>query len=222
MSDGTTRSKHYSNHRQMDWSYTGATGSGVGVWMYKGNTEGMSGGPFYRHLINQNGDDQEIYELINYGEAQTEAYRMNILSTYTLMFTTGGTPSAPDLSWESDLGLSGYVGSSGRGNVVGVGISGLNTAYQYVVGFANSQAQYWCVANNGSSGSYSYYGMIPGTYTMTIYKGELAVWTGSVTVSAGASTALHTITVSDPSSTATIWRIGNWDGTPNEFLNGPR
>ena len=87
--------------------------------MYKGNTEGMSGGPFYRHLINQNGDDQEIYELINYGEAQTEAYRMNILSTYTLMFTTGGTPSAPDLSWESNLGLSGYVGSSGCGNVVG-------------------------------------------------------------------------------------------------------
>ncbi len=221
MSDGTTRSKHYSNHRQLDWTYTGATGSGVGLWMVKGNEEGMSGGPFYRSLINQAGSDQEIYEMINYGEAQTEAYRTSVLNTYTLVFTTGGTPATPDLSWQSNLGLIGYVSSSGRGNVVGVGIAGRDTAYQYVVGFSNSRAQYWAVAT--SSGSYSRYSMIPGTYTMKIYKGELVVWTGSVTVNAGASTALHTITVtSDPSITSTIWRIGNWDGTPNEFLNGTR
>lgn len=223
MSDGTTRSKHYSNHRQMDWTYTGATGSSVGIWMVKGNQEGMSGGPFYRSLINQasSGADQEVYEMVNYGEAQPEAFRTSVLNTYTLVFTTGGAPSVPDLSWQSNLGLIGYVASTGRGNVVGVGISGRDTAYQYVVGFANSQAQYWCTAT--SSGSYSYYGMIPGTYTQTIYKGELAVWTGSVTVTAGQSTALHTITITgDPSSTATIWRIGNWDGTPNEFLNGTK
>ena len=222
LANGQTRSKHYSNHRQMDWTTTGASGSGVGVWMVKGNSEGMSGGPFYRSLINQGdgtGSDQEIYEMINYGEAQTEAYRTSILNTYSLVFTTGGAPSVPDLSWQSNLGLIGYVASTGRGNVVGVGISGRDTAYQYVVGFANSKAQYWCTAT--SSGSYSCYGMIPGTYTQTIYKGELAVWTGSVTVTAGQSTSLHTITITaDPNSTATIWRIGNWDGTPNEFLNG--
>jgi rhamnogalacturonan endolyase len=32
---------------------------------------------------------------------------------------------------------------------------------------------------------------------------------------------VHTITITgDPSSTATIWHIGDWDGTPLEFLNG--
>jgi len=192
------------------------------VWMVKGSAEGMSGGPFYRSLINQ-GDgapgDQEIYEMINYGEAQTEAFRTGVLTPYTLVFTSGGTPSTPDLSWQSGLGLTGYVAASGRGAVAGVGIAGRDTAYQYVVGFANSKAQYWTTAT--SSGSYSCSGMLPGTYNQTIYKGELAVWTGSVTVTAGATKALNTITITgDPSATATIWRIGNWDGTPSEFLNG--
>jgi len=59
--------------------------------------------------------------------------------------------------------------------------------------------------------------MKPGTYTMTIYKKELAVWTGSVTVTAGNATTVHTVTPTDPSGVATIWRIGDWDGTPLEF-----
>jgi len=46
MSDGTTRSKHYSNHWLIDWSYTGATGHNVGVFMVRSNHEGDSGGPF--------------------------------------------------------------------------------------------------------------------------------------------------------------------------------
>lgn len=33
--NGETRSKHYSNHRLIDWFYTGATGSGVGVFMMR-------------------------------------------------------------------------------------------------------------------------------------------------------------------------------------------
>lgn len=221
--DGTTRSKHYSNHRQMDWTYTGATGSNVGVWMVKANTEGMSGGPFYRCLINQAsaGADQEIYEMINYGEAQTEAYRVGVLNQYTLVFTNGGTPPSVDTSWESNLGLVGYVGSSGRGRVAGVGLSGTDGTHQYVVGFANPQAQYWAVANPASGYYYSCAGMLPGTYTQTVYKGELAVWTGSVTVSAGSTTALHTITITnDPSTATAVWRIGDWDGSPQEFLNG--
>jgi rhamnogalacturonan endolyase len=89
------------------------------------------------------------------------------------------------------------------------------------MGFANSTAQYWATLN--SSGSGECFNMKPGTYTMTIYKNELAVATTSVTVTANAATTVHTITITgDPSTVATIWRIGDWDGTPLEFLNGSR
>jgi rhamnogalacturonan endolyase len=65
--------------------------------------------------------------------------------------------------------------------------------------------------------------MKAGTYAMTIYKGELAVWTGSATVTAGGSTSMGSIVISaDPSATAALWRIGDWDGTPLEFNNGSR
>jgi Rhamnogalacturonan lyase B, N-terminal len=37
--------------------------------------EGGSGGPFYRCLLNQFSEDQEIAYIVNYGEAQTEPFR---------------------------------------------------------------------------------------------------------------------------------------------------
>ena len=41
-----------------------------------------------------------------------------------------------------------------------------------------------------------------------------------MTVTAGGSTALNSITIGgDPSSAAAIWRLGDWDGTPGEFKN---
>jgi len=222
MADGTTRSKHYSNMRLKDWSYIGATGSSVGIWVVRDNNEGNSGGPFFRCLLNQcTSTDQEITYIVNYGEAQTEAYRLGILNTYTLVCTTGSTPSTSiDTSWFSSMGLTGYVAPSGRGRVTAVGINGRDTAYAYTVGFANSTAQYWANAD-ASSGYFNCTGMLPGTYTMKIYKNELAVWTGSATVTASGTTILNTITISgDPSSQSVIWRIGNWDGSPAEFRNG--
>jgi rhamnogalacturonan endolyase len=221
MADGTTRSKHYSNMRLRDWSYIGATGSGVGLWIVRGNQEGGSGGPFYRSLLNQCGSDQEITYIVNYGEAKTEEFRTGILNTYTFAATTGATPStAIDTSWFSQMGLSGYVADSGRGRVTGVAIAGRDTAYTYTVGFANATAQYWTTAR-ASDGYYSCSGMIPGTYTMTFYKNELAVRTESVTVTAGGINQLNTRTITaDPSAVTPIWRIGNWDGSPAEFRNG--
>jgi len=222
LANGETRSKHYSNNRLKDWSYIGATGSSVGIWVVRDNQEGGSGGPFYRSLLNQCTDtDQEITYIVNYGEAQTEAWRTGILNNYTLVCTTGGAPSTSiDTSWFSSMGLSGYVDASGRGRVTAVGINGRDTNYTYTVGFANSSAQYWVTAA-ASNGYFNCTGMRPGTYTMTIYKNELAVWTGSATVTAGNATVLNTITITaDPSSTSPLWRIGNWDGTPREFRNG--
>lgn len=221
LANGETRSKHYSGQRLKDWAYIGATGNGVGVWMVRDNNEGNSGGPFYRSLLNQCGTDQEITYIVNYGEAQTEAFRPGILNAYALVFTNGAAPTLPiDTSWYSGMGLTGYVDAAGRGRVTGVGIAGRDTNYTYTVGFSNGTAQYWTTAA-ANTGYYNCAGMLPGTYTMTIYKNELAVYTGTVSVAAGGIKQLNTITVNaDPSAVTPLWRIGNWDGTPSEFLNG--
>jgi len=222
-SNGQTTSKYYGNQNAKDLTVSGATGSGVGVFVAFGTRESSSGGPFYHDIENQgdgSGSDQEIYNYMNSGHNQTEAYRLNVLhGPYAYCFTTGGTPAVPDFSFIANLGLTGYVNATGRGRVNLNGISGRDTSYTYTVGYANTTAQYWVVASP-TDGSCECFNMKPGTYTMTIYKGELAVWTGSATVTANAGTTVHTITVTgDPSTTATIWRIGNWDGTPLEFLN---
>ncbi|WP_457422862.1 rhamnogalacturonan lyase B N-terminal domain-containing protein [Roseateles sp. P5_E7] len=225
-SAGQTRSKHYSNMRLKDWQYFGGVNSAgsVGLWFYRDNNEGNSGGPFYRSLLNQiTSTNNELTYIVNYGEGQTEAFRMGVLNSYTLMFTSGGAPAAPDTSWFSLMALDGYVGASGRGTVAGVGLSGTDANFAYTVGFSNATAQYWTGANLASNGFFKSTGMRPGTYTLTVYKNELAVYTGSVTVTAGGTTTLNTLTINaDPSSTTALWRIGSWDGLPTEFLNGAR
>ncbi len=224
-SNGQTTSKYYGNEQARNLTVKGATGTGVGVFTAFGNRESSSGGPFFRDIENQgdgSGSDQEIYNYMNSGHNQTEAYRVsNVLQgPYAFCFTSGGTPAVPDMSFIANLGLTGYVNAAGRGRVVLNGIAGRDTSYTYTVGFANTTAQYWVQAS-ASNGSCECFNMKPGTYTMTIYKGELSVWTGNATVTAGNPTTFNTITVTgDPSTTATIWRIGNWDGTPLEFMDG--
>ncbi|OAX45816.1 rhamnogalacturonan lyase B N-terminal domain-containing protein [Paenibacillus sp. AD87] len=215
--NGQSTSKYYGNDQAKDLTIRGVTGIGVGVFMAYGDREKSSGGPFFRDIQFQSGGDTEVYNYMNSGHAQTENWRMGLHGPYALIFTTGATPSVPDFSWMSSLNLTGWVSS--RGNVVLNGLSGMDTGYAYTVGFANSNAQYW--VNASSSGAAAKYSMIPGTYTMTVYKGELAVYTESVNVTGGSTTTLNTRTINnDPSKASSIWRIGNWDGTPSEFLNG--
>jgi rhamnogalacturonan endolyase len=223
MADGTTRSKHYSNMRLKDWSYIGATGNNVGLWIVRSNHEGDSGGPFYRSLLNQCGSDQEITYIINYGEAQTEPFRTNILNgPYTMVFTTGSPPASIDTSWVASMGLVGFVGPAGRGAVRGSALLGRDTSYDYTVAFANGAAQYWTDAA-ASNGAFLCPNMLPGTYTMRVFKNEFTVHTASATVSAGTTNNPGTITIAnDPSTAKPLWRIGNWDGTPNEFLNADK
>ncbi len=220
--DGTTSSKYYGDgithgkDRAMDLTYCGATGPGIGCWMVFGNRESSSGGPFFRDIQNQNGGDQEIYNYMNSGHNQTEAYRVdNVLhGPYALVFTAGAPPALPvDFSWLGSLGLTGWVPASGRGTVSGTA-AGIPVGFQGVVGFANSSAQYWATV---SGGSYTCPGMKPGTYGATLYKGELGVATGTVTVTAGAITPLN-LAATEPAPSV-IFRIGEWDGTPSGFLN---
>jgi len=227
-SDGQTRSKHYSKLRVIDYDYVGWTTGSVGLWVVRSNHEKASGGPFYRSLLrHQSADGGGLYEILYYGENQTEAQRFGLQGPYVIALTDGGAPSSSlypgtlSTSWADSLGISGYVAASGRGRVAGVGISGRDTAYAYTVGLANSGAQYWGSAR-ASDGYYSIPGVLPGTYTLTVFKGELAVYTTSVTVTAGATTTLNTIAIpssNDPGNAIAIWRIGNWDGTPSGFKN---
>ena len=223
LADGQTRSKHYSNIRLCDWEHIGATGDDVGLWMVRGNTEGMSGGPFYRSLLNQCGNtDQEITYIINYGMAQTEAYRFGILNTYALVFTDGSEPASIDTSWYSDLGLTGWVSPDGRGTVTGSVSSALNSGYTYRVGFSNTSAQYWTELNLTDK-TFSCADILPGTYTVKLYKNELVILTSTVTVTAGATTQLAlTDSVSDPSNDVALWRIADWDGSPSGLLNADK
>ncbi len=218
---GQTRSKHYSNHRLIDWQTTGATGNGVGVFMVRDSQEGGSGGPFYRSLINQGGGDQEITYIINYGEAQTEAFRPSTLNgIYALVFTDGHQPDPNiDYSWVDSAGitLTNWASNSARGTVSGT-VSGIPDGFETVVGFANSNAQYWATAD--ANGHYITQPMIPGTYDAILYKQELDVATDTVVVTAGATNTLDL--ASTEASPSVVWRIGDRDGSPQELRNGKK
>jgi rhamnogalacturonan endolyase len=227
-SDGTTRSKYYGDdatrgkERAMDLTYCGATGANVGVWMVFDNPrESSSGGPFFRDIENQCGGNQEIYNYMNSGHNQTEANRNGVLhGPYALVFTTGAPPVLPlDYSWieTGGLNLLGWVSASNRGAVAGV-VSGIPAGFQGVVGFANSIAQYWAVVS--TNGTYSTPLMKPGIYNVTLYKGEFAVAANSVTVIAGQTNRLNL--ASTETAPNSIFKIGEWDGTPAGFLNADK
>ncbi|KUN87486.1 rhamnogalacturonan lyase B N-terminal domain-containing protein [Streptomyces griseoruber] len=224
--DGTTHSKHYSGKRTIDYDHIGFTTGSVGLYLVRSHHEKASGGPFYRSLLRHSNDKGAgLYEILHYNEAQTEAERFGLQGPYVLAFTDGGTPPSSlsaanlDTSWVDGLGITGWVGKAGRGKVAGVGLKGMDAQYPYTVGFANKDAQYWARAAAGT-GAFSCKGMLPGTYTLTVFKGELAVLTQQVKVTAGTTTSLHTLTITgDPSTAKTVWRLGDWDGTPGEFKN---
>ncbi|RPF37170.1 rhamnogalacturonan lyase B N-terminal domain-containing protein [Streptomyces sp. TLI_185] len=227
-SDGQTRSKHYSKLRVIDYDYIGWSTGSVGLYVVRSNHEKASGGPFYRSLLrHQSAGGGGLYEILYYGENQTEAQRFGLQGPYVIAFTDGGAPSSGlyhanlTTSWADSLGISGYVAASGRGKVAGVGITGRNTAFPYTVGLANPAAQYWGSARS-SDGYFSIPGVLPGTYTLTVFKGELAVYTSSVTVTAGGTTTLNSIAIpssNDPGNASAIWRIGDWNGSPSGFKN---
>jgi rhamnogalacturonan endolyase len=221
MADGTSRSKYYGNQRALELGIRGVSGAGVGAYMVYGNRESSSGGPFFRDIQNQTGTDAEVYNYMNSGHNQTGAWRMGFHGPYALMFTDGVAPTAaPDMSWMETQNLSGWVPASQRGKVTGRGLFGFDLAHKFTVAFENADAQYWTGAN-APNGNFTTPAMKPGTYAMTVYKDEIALYTGSVTVNSGATTTLNTLTLAgDPDKTPALWRIGTWDGTPKEFLNG--
>ncbi|PLB49902.1 hypothetical protein P170DRAFT_491422 [Aspergillus steynii IBT 23096] len=227
-SAGYTKSKHYqgSNYgRVMDFDYVGKTTGSVGVWLIRSNHEKASGGPFFRSLVRGcTTIAEDLYEIYFYSMGHTDAERYGLQGPTVLSFTDGGTPNTAlfarnaDWSWFDTLGLDGWTTWGNRGWISGVGIANMKSGFTYVVGLSNTAAQYWGTASS-SGGAWSIKNVLPGTYTLTVYKGELEVHTRSVTVSTGSGTAVNTMTPTDPSDTTALWRIGDWDGTPSGYLN---
>ncbi|KAL0578888.1 hypothetical protein V5O48_003121 [Marasmius crinis-equi] len=170
---------------------------------------------------------------MNSGHTQTESNRMGLHGPYigfggalitfgsALVFTTGAAPSADidPLFWAGLGDVSGLVPQTGRGRVTGKA-TGFPSQFSSLisVGFSNSAAQYW--ARTDTSGNFVSPYMKPGTYTMTLFKVELAVGTQSVTVSAGGTTSANI--ASTEKAPTTIWQIGDFDGTPRGFLNADK
>ena len=94
--------------------------------------------------------------------------------------------------------------------------------FEYTVGLSNGHAQYWAPVDSKTT-RFDDTGIIPGEYTLTIYKNELPVYVApsKISIVAGSIMNLKTITIhGDPQKTPALWRIGIWDGTPLELLNG--
>jgi len=150
MPDGTTRSKYDCSQMAKDLTVLGAPGSGIGVYIAYGNRESSAGGPFFRDIQETSnskvwggaGYTNFIYNYLWSGHAQTESQRLNVLyGPYAMMFTSGTTPAVPDMSFMYNFGFYGAVPTSGRGRVVLNGVAGMNPAYTYYMGFANTTAQ---------------------------------------------------------------------------------
>ncbi|KAL6705105.1 hypothetical protein ACN47E_007364 [Coniothyrium glycines] len=224
--NGQTWSKHYSGKkygRTMDYDWVGYTNANVGMYLIRSNHEKASGGPFFRSLLRRGGSGgPDLYEIYHYNMGHTDVERFGLQGPSILHFTdNGGAPNGnlfarkADNSWFDTLEIDGWVPSSKRGAVAGVGLANMKSGYQYVVALKSNQAQYWTTA----TGAWSIGGVLPGSYTLTVYKSELEVHTSTVTITAGSTTTRNTITCVDPADNAAIWRIGDWDGTPKGFLN---
>ncbi|KAK4145663.1 polysaccharide lyase [Dichotomopilus funicola] len=221
--NGQTRSKFYSSTRFIDEdSHCVYGGSDViHVCILTPQQESSSGGPFFRDIDSNNaGDSTNLYNYMNSGHVQTEAYRMGLHGPYAMQFSRSGVPKLQDIdvSWFGEVSVTGYVAASGRGTVKGTA-SGVASGQQGVVHFYNNAAQYW--AKTSSGGSFTSPAMKPGTYNMVLYQTEFKIGTGTVTVSAG-QTATQNIAGNFNTSRNTLFQIGDYDGQPTGFRNADK
>ncbi|KAM5355965.1 hypothetical protein ACJ41O_002611 [Fusarium nematophilum] len=227
--DGETRSKFYSSERFIDngvycFRSSAADVHACMVAHASRSYEKSSGGPFFRDInTNNNGGFSALTWYMNSNHAQTEDYRQGFHGPYALSFSRSGVPKQKDLdfSFFSELSISGFTADSSRGRVSGTA-SGIQSGFQGVVHWYNANYQYWTYTS--SSGSFTSPFMVPGTYTMVLYQGELQVASKSVSVSAGA-TASSSIAASSDITTGkhtSVFRIGDWDGQPTGFRNADK
>jgi rhamnogalacturonan endolyase len=225
-SKGLTRSKFYSAVPFMDDAVHGVKSSAAGVYFVMSDRgyETSSGGPFFRDINNKLDVSNELTFYMNSDHTLIDDYRYGFHGPYALAFTSGAAPSTSslDFTFFQELGLTGFVPDAKRGKMAGTITDTKNVlgSSEAVVGFSNAAAQYWVKVAAGKK-TFTSPLMKAGRYTATVYKKQLAVGSGSVLITAGA-TKTQSLSVSYNLTSKPIWRIGEWDGTPDGFLNADK
>ncbi|KAE8990481.1 Rhamnogalacturonate lyase A [Phytophthora fragariae] len=221
--DGVTASKFYSGIPFIEDQVHGVTSEAGGVYFIMSDYayEKSVGGPFFRDINNKFDVANELTFYMFSDHTRTEDYRYGFHGPYALVFTDGSAPSTSDVDFDffQDLDLTGFTAETERGTVKGT-ITDTNSVLgssDVVATFSNADAQYW-VSVGSSASTFTSPLMRPGTYNATVYKKQLAVGSDSVMVTKG-STTKKTLKVTYELESSPIWRIGEWDGTPDGFLN---
>jgi rhamnogalacturonan endolyase len=216
-SNGTTFSKFYSSQRLIAQQPFGASGNGHGVFILGGTHEMSSGGPFFRDIeVNNTGSVTNITHYMYSGHAQTEALRMGLHGPYAMAVTGGSVPAPVNMDFLSS-DIPGLLSVAQRGTVSGTATGSWN-GLPVTAALAGTNGQYWAPVQNGQ---FTIAKVRPGTYTVSLYAGELRVGnTTSVTVSAG-QTSNTNLSGSVPAA-GNLMQLGTWDGTPRGFLNADR
>jgi len=122
--NGQTRSKFYSSNRYIDEDSHSVFGGSdlMHVCIMTPQQESSSGGPFFRDINSNNaGASTNLYNYMNSGHTQTEAFRTGLHGPYLMAFSCSGITSvkSADVSFFSELGITGFVPASARGTISG-------------------------------------------------------------------------------------------------------
>ncbi|BCJ44090.1 hypothetical protein GCM10010168_09030 [Actinoplanes ianthinogenes] len=215
--NGQTASKFYSSQRLITQTPFGASGSGHGAFLIPGTNDMTSGGPFFRDIeVNDTGTAVNITHYMFSGHQQTEALRLGLHGPYALALTGGAAPVVHSMDFLSAY-IPGLLSNAQRGGVSGT-VTGNRNGLTATVGLAGPNGQYW---GKVKSGNFVIGHVKPGTYTATLYAGELAIGaTKSITVTAGATTTLAMS--GDVPAVGTLFQLGAFDGTPAGFRNSDK
>ncbi|WP_305782371.1 rhamnogalacturonan lyase B N-terminal domain-containing protein [Symbioplanes lichenis] len=216
--NGRTASKFYSSQRFITQQPFGASGNGHGVYLTGGSHEMSSGGPFFRDIeVNDTGSAVNITHYMFSGHEQTEPLRLGLHGPYYMSLTDGAAPAGRSLDFLSAY-IPGLLSDAQRGAVQGTATGSWRGKLDGTVALAGTAGQYWGAVK---SGAFVIGHIRPGTYTATLYAGELAVGsTKSVTVTAGGTASLTL--AGDPPAAGTLLQLGTFDGTPAGFRNADK
>ncbi len=239
----------YSGYSYLNLSH-GVYGSQYGAWVVFPSNESLVGGPTKQMLLfTGNLDMIEAFsnhldnDITDTTPSGTASHRL--FGPFYVRFNHFGglIQNAFDMYWdavlfgstfdwlydnESDLLASGYVPSTGRGDV-SVQVNGVagppktawavlsdpGTNFQY-----STAAQYWIDISRDGTGIFQR--VMPGTYRLSVY--DLGRWgelrQENVSVSAGQRVVVPTVNFAPENFGEDTWTIGIPDRSSHEFLHG--
>lgn len=251
------RREFYTKYDYSSYEYLhqaeGVYGTSMAAWMVVPSQESLTGGPtkqdliFTGNLLIMEAFSNHLDNQINFSVPKG-ALMHRLYGPFYLHFNafSGANPTAASLyqealasaqqlqlayDGEAELLISGYVPSTGRGEVHASieGTKGLdlNQAWAVLsdnytnVQYSHAGNQYWVNINPG--GIANFHNVAPGTYRLSVYAlgqwGELRQ--DDVTVRANQTTKTSASLVGENfGSFPPIWTIGTADRSSHEFLHG--